>query len=154
MPGFLSPGRGLPLLLIPEYSEINKEQRTPDRSKTVYRKPPVKCFLTGALRSDTSPVSRTLLVFCINQGIPASFSLLLSYHQLRTTRFQSIKGPQQVVPEQEPGTLCRFGRSDPKGPLRPVSTNKWVIWLESPITFLLYFSTYLKFRDFQFRVSE
>ena len=44
-PGFLSPGRGLPLLLIPEYSEINKEQRIPDRSKTAHRKPPVKCFL-------------------------------------------------------------------------------------------------------------
>ena len=39
MPGFLSPGRGLPLLLI-------KEQRIPDRSKTAHRKPPVKCFLT------------------------------------------------------------------------------------------------------------
>ena len=45
MPGFLSPGRGLPLLLIPEYSGINKEQRIPDRSKTAHRKPPVKCFL-------------------------------------------------------------------------------------------------------------
>ena len=40
MPGFLSPGRGLPLLLIPEYSGINKEQRIPDRSKTAHRKPP------------------------------------------------------------------------------------------------------------------
>ena len=46
MPGFLSPGKGLPLLLIPEYSGINKEQRIPDRSKTAHRKPPVKCFLT------------------------------------------------------------------------------------------------------------
>ena len=46
MPGFLSPRRGLPLLLIPEYSGINKEQRIPDRSKTAHRKPPVKCFLT------------------------------------------------------------------------------------------------------------
>jgi hypothetical protein len=42
MPGFLSPRKGLPLLLIPEYSEINKEQRIPDRSKTAHRKPPVK----------------------------------------------------------------------------------------------------------------
>ena len=47
IPGFLSPGRGLPLLLIPEYSGINKEQRIPDRSKTAHRKPPVKCFLTA-----------------------------------------------------------------------------------------------------------
>ena len=46
MPGFLSPQRGLHLLLIPEYSGINKEQRIPDRSKTAHRKPLVKCFLT------------------------------------------------------------------------------------------------------------
>ena len=46
MSGFLSPWRGLPLLLIPEYSGINKEQRIPDRSKTAHQKPPVKCFLT------------------------------------------------------------------------------------------------------------
>jgi len=37
----------LPLLLIPEYSGINKEQRIPDRSKTAHWKPPVKCFLTA-----------------------------------------------------------------------------------------------------------
>ena len=49
MPGFLSPGRGLLFLLIPEYSRINKEQRIPDRSKTAHRKPPVKCFLTISL---------------------------------------------------------------------------------------------------------
>ena len=42
MPGFLSPGRDLPLLLILKYSGINKEQRIPDRSKTAHRKPPVK----------------------------------------------------------------------------------------------------------------
>ena len=47
MPGFLSPGKGMPLLLIPEYSGINKDQRIPDGSKTAHRKPPVKCFLTG-----------------------------------------------------------------------------------------------------------
>ena len=46
MLGFLSPVKGLPLLLIPKYSGINKEQRIPDRSKTAHRKPPVKCFLT------------------------------------------------------------------------------------------------------------
>ena len=46
MPGFLSPRKGLPLLLTPEYSGINKGQRVPDRSKTAHRKPLVKCFLT------------------------------------------------------------------------------------------------------------
>ena len=50
--GFLSPRRGLPLLLISEYSGINKEQRIPDRSKTAHRKPPVKCFLTQYLCMD------------------------------------------------------------------------------------------------------
>ena len=42
-----------------------------------------------------SPVPGALLAFCVNQGISASFSPLLSYHWLRTTRFQFIKGPQQ-----------------------------------------------------------
>ena len=46
MPGFLSPGKGVTLLLIPEYAGINKDQRFPDRSKTAHRKPPVKCILT------------------------------------------------------------------------------------------------------------
>ena len=46
MLGFLSPGKGVPLLLIPEYSGINKDQRIPDRSKTAHRRPPAKCFLT------------------------------------------------------------------------------------------------------------
>ena len=40
------PGKGVPLLLIPEYSGINKGQRVNDRSKIAHRKPPVKCFLT------------------------------------------------------------------------------------------------------------
>ena len=43
-----------------------------------------------------SPVPGSLLAFCINQGISASFSLLyFLFGQLWTTRFQSIKGPQQ-----------------------------------------------------------
>jgi len=56
MPGFLSPRRGLPLLLILEYSGINKEQRIPDRFKTAHRKPPVKCFLTQ-VRWSGNPIS-------------------------------------------------------------------------------------------------
>ena len=35
------------------------------------------------------------MVFCVNQGVSASFSLLLSYRCLQTTRSRSIKGPQQ-----------------------------------------------------------
>ena len=46
MCAFLSPGSRLPLLLVPEYSGINKEQRIHDRSKTAHSKPLVKCFLT------------------------------------------------------------------------------------------------------------
>ena len=43
-----------------------------------------------------SPVSGTLLAFCVNQGISASFSLLyFLISWLQTTRFRSIKGPQQ-----------------------------------------------------------
>ena len=41
MPESLIPGRGLPLLLNPEYSGINKEQKIPDGSKIAHRKPPV-----------------------------------------------------------------------------------------------------------------
>ena len=45
MPVFLSSVKGVPLLLIPEYSGINKDQRIPDRAKTAHWKPPVKYFL-------------------------------------------------------------------------------------------------------------
>ena len=45
MLGFLSPRKGVPLL-IPEYSGIYKGQRVPERPKTAHRKPLVKCFLT------------------------------------------------------------------------------------------------------------
>ena len=51
----------------------------------------------GAFVSNASPVSRTLLVLCVNQGISASFSLSVSYRRLCTTRFRSIKGPQQIT---------------------------------------------------------
>ena len=42
-----------------------------------------------------SPVSGTLLAFCVNQGISASFSPL--YFLISWLRFQSIKGPQQLI---------------------------------------------------------
>ena len=47
------------------------------------------------LREQSKPHAGALLAFCVNQGISASFSPLLSYRRLRTTRFRSIKGPQQ-----------------------------------------------------------
>ena len=64
MPGFPSPVKGVALLLIPEYSGINKGQRVPDSSKTAHRKPLVKCFLTlGPLKVDmnSSPPLMLLL---------------------------------------------------------------------------------------------
>ena len=54
MPGFLNPGKGVPLLLIPECSGISKGQRVPDRPKTAHRKPLVKCFLTVFLAAALS----------------------------------------------------------------------------------------------------
>jgi len=75
MPGFLSPGRNLPLLLIPEYSGINKEQRIPDRSKTAHRKPPVKCFLTSLL---SDPPGKPLRHISIRQS-HMPISILWSY---------------------------------------------------------------------------
>ena len=75
MPGFFSPGRGLPLLLIPEYSGINKEQRIPDRSKTAHRKPPVKCFLTIA------DMEKVLLLWIENQ---TSDSISLSQNPIQS----------------------------------------------------------------------
>ena len=44
-----------------------------------------------------NPVRGAFLAFWINQGISASFSPLPSYCRLRTTRFWSIKGPQQTL---------------------------------------------------------
>ena len=53
-----------------------------------------------------SPVSGALLAFCVNQEISASFSLLyFLIGRLWTTRFQSIKGPQQRD-TQDKGDIC------------------------------------------------
>ena len=42
-----------------------------------------------------SPMPGALLAFCVNQEVSAPFSPLFSYRWLWTTRFWSIKGPQQ-----------------------------------------------------------
>ena len=65
MPGFFSPGKGVPLLLIPEYSGINKGQRFPHGSKTAHGKPPVKCFLTP----DGSFLGAALGLHCCVQAV-------------------------------------------------------------------------------------
>ena len=62
----------------------------------------------GAFVRGASPVSRTLLVFCVNKGVSASFSLSLSYGRFWTARSWSIKGPQQ--PAQNNMQLCIFQR--------------------------------------------
>ena len=95
-----------------------------------------------------SPMPGALLAFCINQGISASFSLLyFLIGRLQTTRFRSIKRPQQVAPKQGLVTRREIWTERPQSLLRPVSIKTWVKRLESPITFLIYFITYLKFRD-------
>ena len=87
---------------------------------------------------------------CITQEILASLLLSLSHRRLRTTRFWSIKGPQQVATRTGAWYMWRIRTEWPQGLLRPVSTKTRVNQLESPLTFLLY----LKFRDFRFRANE
>ena len=56
------------------------------------------------LCEQSEPGARALLAFCVNQGLSASFSPLLSYRRLWTTRFRSIKGPQHTW------TRCIWGQ--------------------------------------------
>ena len=107
MPGFLSPGRGLPLLLIPEYSGTNKEQRIPDRSKTAHRKPPVKCFLTLGQLEQLGKVIHDIIPYVQKERIP--FSLGTTVHPYspgdlvwvkdrnRQTLSPTWKGPYTIV---------------------------------------------------------
>ena len=50
----------------------------------------------GAFVRDANPVSRTLLVFCINQGVSTSFSLTFLSSPL-DCQVLAIKGPQQYI---------------------------------------------------------
>ena len=75
-----------------------------------------------------------------------SLSLSLFYFLIVNSRppgYGPLKDLNKWRPEQGPGTRGRFGWSDSKGLLRSLSTKTWVKWLESPITFLLYFITSL-----------
>ena len=58
---------------------------------------PLKTSWEGTLRlrERYKLCPKALLVFCISQGLLASFLLSLFYRRLQTTRFRSIKGPQQ-----------------------------------------------------------
>ena len=48
----------MPLLLIPEYSGINKGLKVPDRYKTAHRKPLVKYFLTDEELGEKIPLGK------------------------------------------------------------------------------------------------
>ena len=80
MPGSLSHGRGLPLLLIPEYLGINKEQRIPDRSRTAHRK----------IRSDQSLSRVQLFATPWITACQACLSITNSRSSLRLTSIESV----------------------------------------------------------------
>ena len=85
-------------------------------SKTLLKRPSAPSphgEVAWGLCEQSKPRAGALSAFCVNQGISASFSLLyFLIDQLRTTRFWSIKGPQQS-PEllgRGKGTKCRPNR--------------------------------------------
>ena len=96
---FLSFSLSLSFWLIPWSTETHLAHSPAPASKTLLRRLPMPSphleRSPSTFVREASPVSRTLLVFCVNQGASASFSLSLSYRHLWTTRSWSIKGPQQ-----------------------------------------------------------
>ena len=84
----------LSLRLIPWSTETGLAHFPARASKTLLRRCPMPTSplkrAPSAFVRDASPVSRTLLVFCLNQGVSASFSLSLSYCCFWTTRSWSI----------------------------------------------------------------
>ena len=80
--------------LIPEFTFLPRLLR-PSREGALCLHPIERA--PEAFMNRASPVPGALLAFCVNQGISASFSPLLSYCQLWTTRFWSIKGLQQTL---------------------------------------------------------
>ena len=84
------------LQLIPWSTETHLAHSPAQASKTLSRRHTVLHPLEkvpGAFVRDPSPMSRTLLVFCVNQGVSGSFSLSLSYRYLRTTRSGPLEDP-------------------------------------------------------------
>ena len=100
-----------------------------------------------------SPIPGALLAFCINQGISASFSFTFLSVNSRPPGSSPLKDLNKWRPEQAWYTW-QIRMEWLKDLLRSVSIKTWVKRLESPITFLFYFITYLKFRDFQFHTSK
>ena len=84
--------------LIPWRTEARWAHFLAQASKTLSRRHTAFTHSRGRLVptcSIASPKNRTLLALHRNQGISASFSLLLSYRWLRTARFWPTKGPTQ-----------------------------------------------------------
>ena len=99
---FLSVSLSLPLFfrLIPWSAEALWVHFPARASKTLSRRcsaPSPHQEGAWGLCEQSKPRVGALLAFCVNQGISASFYPLLSYRRLQTTRFQSIKGPQQLI---------------------------------------------------------
>ena len=93
----------------------------PSQEGTLYLHPIERA--PEASMNRVSSVSGTLLAFCLNQGISASFSLLyFLISQLQTTRFWSIKGPQQVAPRT--GAWYMYANSDGVTP-GPIVASKY-----------------------------
>ena len=107
----------------------------------------------GAFVSNPRPVSRTLLVFCVNHGISASFFHFLIIDS-GPPGSGPLKDPKKWHSEQGHWYTWHFGRSDSRLPLRSVSTKTRVKRLEIPIICLFYFTICLKLRDFWFRANE
>ena len=104
------------------------------------------------------PVS-VFLSFFLSLSLSLWLSLSLSYCRLWTTRFRSIKGPQQVVPRTWTLVYVAFRMEWlqaywGQGLLRSVSTKTRVKLLERPIISLLYFTICLKLRDILFHANE
>ena len=94
---FLSLSLSLSFRLIPWSAEALWVHFPARASKTLLRRrsaPSPHREGAWGLREQSKPRVGALLAFCVNQGISASFSPLLSYRRLWTTRFWSIKGPQ------------------------------------------------------------
>ena len=84
------------------------------------------------LHEQSKPRAGALLAFCVNQGISVSFSPLLSYRRLQTTKFRSIKGPQQTDSSNYIiGKLCPGYNELLRIKVGPPLCVKWKCWEET-----------------------
>ena len=102
-------------------------------------KPCVKGFIGFLCKPRNISLSLSLFYFLIVDSRPPGSSPFRSNQSL--SRVQSIKGPQLVAPRTGTWYTWQIRTEWLKALLRWVSTKTWAKWLESPITFLLYFIT-------------